>query len=138
MRAEQSAASNETPWLQDEWLNRVTAFPRPAGDHNRTMKVIADLCVVPIGIGVSVSQEVAICERILAAAGLKTHLHAYGTNIEGDWDRVFAAVKQCHEALHAAGVPRISTSMRFGTRTDRDQTMEDKVRSVEEKLVPSP
>ena len=80
------------------------------------------------------SREVAICERILAAAGLKIHLHAYGTNIEGDWDRVFAAVKQCHDALHAAGVPRISTSMRFGTRIDRDQKMEDKVRSVEEKL----
>ena len=99
------------------------------------MKVIADLCVVPIGIGVSVSKEVAICERILADAGLKTRLHAYGTNIEGDWDRVFAAVKECHEALHAAGVPRISSSMRFGTRTDREQTMEDKVRSVEEKLL---
>jgi uncharacterized protein (TIGR00106 family) len=103
--------------------------------HNRTMKVIADLCVVPIGIGVSVSKEVAICERILTAAGLKTHLHAYGTNIEGDWDRVFAAVKQCHEALHSAGVPRISTNMRFGTRIDREQTMEDKVSSVEQKLV---
>jgi uncharacterized protein (TIGR00106 family) len=98
------------------------------------MKVIADLCVVPIGIGVSVSKEVAMCERILAAAGLKTNLHAYGTNIEGDWDQVFAAVKQCHEALHSSGVPRISTSMRFGTRIDRVQSMEDKVRSVEEKL----
>ena len=98
------------------------------------MRVIADLCVVPISVGVSVSKEVAMCEHILVAAGLKTHLHAYGTNIEGDWGQVFAAVKQCHEALHAAGVPRISTSMRFGTRTDREQTMEDKVRSVEEKL----
>ena len=99
------------------------------------MQVIADLCVVPIGIGVSVSNEVAICERILQAAGLKTQLHAYGTNIEGDWDQVFAAVKQCHVALHAAGVPRISTNMRFGTRIDREQTMEDKVQSVERKLI---
>jgi uncharacterized protein (TIGR00106 family) len=98
------------------------------------MKVIADLCVVPIGIGVSVSKEVAMCERILTAAGLNTQLHAYGTNIEGDWDQVFAAVKQCHEVLHAAGVPRISTNMRFGTRIDRQQKMEDKVRSVEEKV----
>jgi uncharacterized protein (TIGR00106 family) len=99
------------------------------------MHVIADLCVVPIGIGVSVSKEIAVCERILQTAGLKTQLHAYGTNIEGDWDQVFAAVKKCHEALHAAGVPRISTNMRFGTRIDREQTMEDKVQSVEQKLI---
>src|SRR5512139_1192762 len=98
------------------------------------MKVIADVCIVPIGVGVSVSREVTECERILRASGLKTTLHAYGTNIEGEWDEVFAAVKRCHEALHAAGVPRISTSMKFGTRTDRDQHMEDKLRSVEEKL----
>lgn len=98
------------------------------------MKVIADLCVVPMGIGVSVSKQVAMCERILAEAGLKTHLHAYGTNIEGDWDTVFAAVKRCHEALHNSGVPRVSTNMRFGTRTDKEQGMEDKIRSVEEKL----
>ncbi len=101
------------------------------------MKVIADLCVVPMGIGVSVSRQVALCERILTEAGLKTKLHAYGTNIEGEWDDVFAAVKRCHEALHADGVPRISTSMRFGTRVDREQHMEDKIRSVEEKLKPS-
>jgi uncharacterized protein (TIGR00106 family) len=101
------------------------------------MNVIADLCVIPMGIGVSVSKQVAMCEVILAEAGLKTKLHAYGTNIEGEWDAVFAAVKRCHEALHNAGVPRISTTMRFGTRIDRDQCMEDKIRSVEEKLRPA-
>ena len=98
------------------------------------MKVIADVCIIPLGIGVSVSKEIAICERILTEAGLKTKLHAYGTNLEGEWDEVFGAIKKCHEALHAAGVPRISVSMRFGTRVDREQTMEDKVRSVEGKL----
>jgi uncharacterized protein (TIGR00106 family) len=97
------------------------------------MHVIADVCIT-IGIGVSVSREVAACERVFAEAGLSTRLHAYGTNVEGEWDAVFAAVKQCHEVLHEAGVPRISTSMRFGTRTDRAQFMDDKVRSVETKL----
>ena len=101
------------------------------------MNVIADLCIVPLGVGVSVSKHVAVCERILAEAGLKTHLHAYGTNIEGDWDAVFAAIKRCHQALHASGVPRITATLRFGTRTDRDQHMEDKVRSVEDKLAGS-
>jgi uncharacterized protein (TIGR00106 family) len=98
------------------------------------MKVIADLCVVPIGVGTSVSKEVAACERVLAEAGLKTKLHAYGTNIEGEWDDVFAAIKRCHEVVHAMGAPRITSTLRFGTRTDRQQNMEDKIRSVEEKL----
>ncbi len=98
------------------------------------MNVIADVCIIPLGVGVSVSKEIAACERIFTEAKLKTHLHAYGTNVEGEWDTVFAAVKRCHEALHAQGVPRISTSMKFGTRIDRPQTMADKIRSVEEKL----
>jgi uncharacterized protein (TIGR00106 family) len=98
------------------------------------MNVLVDLCVVPMGIGVSVSKEVAACERILREAGLVTRLHAYGTNVEGDWDAVFAAVKRCHEALHEMGVPRISSTLRVGTRIDRSQSLDDKVRSVEEKL----
>ena len=98
------------------------------------MHVIADLCVVPIGVGVSVSKYVAACEEVLKCAGLKIKLHAYGTNIEGDWDTVFAAIKQCHEAVHEMGAPRISTTLKFGTRTDRAQTMDDKIASVEEKL----
>ena len=94
------------------------------------MNVIADLCVVPIGVGVSVSKYVAECERILKDAGLKTKLHAYGTNIEGDWDTVFTAIKQCHQVIHEMGAPRISTTLKFGTRTDRAQTMDDKINSV--------
>lgn len=97
------------------------------------MKVIADLCVVPIGVGVSVSRYVAACQKVLEQAGLTTRLHAYGTNIEGEWDAVFAAVKRCHEVVHQMGAPRISSTLRFGTRTDRDQTMDDKLRSVEQK-----
>jgi uncharacterized protein (TIGR00106 family) len=97
------------------------------------MRVIADFCLVPVGIGVSVSKEIAACERVLTEAGLKTRLHAYGTNIEGEWDDVFAAIKRCHEAVHAIGTPRISSNLRFGTRTDRQQTMENKIQSVEKK-----
>lgn len=98
------------------------------------MKVIADLCVVPLGVGVSVSKYVVACEKILQEAGLKTKLHAYGTNIEGEWDDVFSAIKKCHEIVHEMGAPRISSTLRFGTRTDRVQTMGDKIKSVDEKM----
>ena len=98
------------------------------------MKVLVDISVVPLGVGVSLSNYIAACERIFDQAGLKTALHAYGTNVEGEWDEVFAAIKKCHETLHEMGAPRISTNMRFGTRTDRVQTMEEKVRSVRDKM----
>lgn len=98
------------------------------------MKVIVDFCLVPIGVGVSVSKYIVECEKIFDEAGLKTQLHAYGTNIEGEWEDVFSAIKQCHERVHAMGAPRISSTIRLGTRTDREQTMEDKIRSVEDKL----
>ena len=98
------------------------------------MKVIVDLCVIPMGVGVSVSKYVAACEKVITDAGLKSHLHAYGTNIEGGWDEVMQAVKRCHEVVHQMGVPRISTTLRVGTRIDREQTMAEKVASVEKKL----
>lgn len=98
------------------------------------MNVIVDLCVIPLGVGVSVSEYVAACERVIQDAGLKSQLHAYGTNIEGEWDAVFAAVKRCHEVVHQMGAPRVSSTLRVGTRTDRSQTMDDKIRSVQDKL----
>jgi uncharacterized protein (TIGR00106 family) len=98
------------------------------------VNVIADLCVVPIGVGVSVSRYIAACEKVLSEAGLDTRLHAYGTNIQGEWDTVFAAIKRCHEVVHEMGAPRISTTIKLGTRTDRPQTMDDKVHSVQDKL----
>ena len=98
------------------------------------MKVIADLCVVPMGVGVSVSKYVTACEKVLKEAGLKTKLHAYGTNIEGDWEVVFAAIQRCHEVVHEMGAPRITTTLKFGTRIDKTQTMDDKVTSVQQQL----
>ena len=98
------------------------------------MKVMIDLCVVPIGVGVSVSAYVAECEKIIHQAGLASTLHPYGTVIEGEWDEVMAVVKQCHEKVHDMGAPRISSTMKIGTRTDREQTMQDKIDSVNDKL----
>jgi uncharacterized protein (TIGR00106 family) len=98
------------------------------------MQVIADFSVVPIGVGVSVSRYVAACHQVLDEAGLKTRLHAYGTNVEGEWDTVLNAIKRCHEVIHELGAPRISTVIKVGTRIDRDQTMNDKIESVETKL----
>ena len=89
--------------------------------------VIADVCITPIGAGVSVRKHVVAVHEILRKfPGLRTKLHAYGTNVEGDWTSVMEAVRRAHEHLHDNGVVRVSSNMRFGTRTDKIQTLEDK------------
>lgn len=98
------------------------------------MKVSAMISVIPIGGGLSLSRYVAACERVIRGAGLRSTLHAHGTNVEGEWNEVMAAVKQCLEVVHEMGCPRISTLMKLGTRTDRDPSLDAAVKSVEEKL----
>ena len=71
----------------------------------------------------------------LALLGKTLHLFQITmSHVEGEWDDVMAAVKQCHEKLHDMGAPRISSSMKMGTRTDRVQTMQDKIDSVHLKM----
>jgi uncharacterized protein (TIGR00106 family) len=98
------------------------------------MNVLIDICVVPMGVGVSVSKYVVECQRIFEASGLNHEMHSYGTNVEGDWDKVMAAVKQCHEKMHEMGAPRCGSTLRIGTRVDREQTMRDKLDSVYKKM----
>ncbi len=70
------------------------------------MKVIVDLCVVPIGVGVHLAPYIAACEKVLSEAGLKIQLHPNGTAIEGEWEPVpwrtrWPACRRCCEARPA-------------------------------------
>ncbi len=98
------------------------------------MKVHVDFCLIPMGGDISVSADVAECQQIFRARGIKAVMHAYGTNLEGDWDAVMAAIKACHERVHQLGRVRISSTLKLGTRSDRDQTLEQKVASVNARL----
>ena len=98
------------------------------------MHVIADICVIPIKGEVSLRKEVAQAHRILKETGLPIMLHSYGTNIEGDYDTIMTAIKRIHETLHNEGTPRVSTSIRLGSRTDKEQHMSDKIDAVQAAL----
>jgi uncharacterized protein (TIGR00106 family) len=98
------------------------------------MHVIADIAIIPLGVGHSLSSYVAACEKVFTDAGLDPQLHANGTNVEGEWDEVMATLRRCHEVLHEMGAPRVATNVRLGTRTDKAQTRDDKIASVQSKL----
>lgn len=65
-------------------------------------KALAEIQVIPIGVGVSVRKEVQRAHEIIRASGLKVQLHSYGTNVEGDLDTILSTIKRIHETLHAA------------------------------------
>lgn len=95
-----------------------------------------DLCVVPIGVGVSLSPYIATCQRVIESAGLVHELGPNGTAIEGPWDDVMNCVRACHAAMHDMGVPRVYTTLKLNTRIDRHQSFHEKVETVRRVLEP--
>jgi uncharacterized protein (TIGR00106 family) len=61
-------------------------------------------------------------------------MHSAGTTLEGPWDKVHQVIGQAHTMLHQQGILRIQSDIRVGSRTDKHQTFEDKVRAVERLL----
>jgi len=98
------------------------------------MYILMDIMISPSGVGTSISPYVAECQKIFEQAGLKHQMHAFGTNVEGEWDEVTGAVKQCHERMHEMGAVRVTSHMKLSTRGDRHQTLQDKVSAVREKM----
>jgi len=94
------------------------------------MNVIADICVIPITGDISLRKEVAKAHQILKNTGLPVQLHGYGTNIEGNIDTILNAIKEIHEQLHTDGVPRISTSIKIGSRIDKESSVQAKMNAV--------
>lgn len=91
------------------------------------MKALAEIQVIPIGVGVSVRNEVKRAHEIIRESGLEVQLHAYGTNVEGELDTILSTIKKVHETLHAEGAPRLATTIKIGTRTDKDPSLEKKL-----------
>jgi uncharacterized protein (TIGR00106 family) len=56
------------------------------------------------------------------------------SSVEGSWTEVMTVIGQAHSLLHSQGIVRIQTDIRIGSRTDKSQTMEDKVSAVEKLL----
>lgn len=98
------------------------------------MTVLADISIIPLGAGDSLSPYIAACQRVFADAGLEPRLHAFGTSVEGEWSRVMEAVRRCHEVVHQMGVPRVAATVKLSTRSDRSQTLDETVASVRSRV----
>ena len=91
------------------------------------MKAIAEVQIIPIGVGVSVRKEVMRAHQLLEESGLNLTLHANGSNLEGELGEVLSTIQNAIETLHAEGIVRLSSHIKIGTRTDKVPSMAGKV-----------
>src|SRR2546421_5985245 len=97
----------------------------------------ADLTVIALGReSASAGEYIAEMQRRLHAQDkVRFRLHAMGTELEGSVEDILDVVRQLHAVPFEAGLPRVYTVLKLDERRDRpDQTLDDKVRSVEERL----
>ena len=97
----------------------------------------ADLTVLALGRPeVSASGYIAEIQRHLAAQDrVGYRMHAMGTSLEGSTADILAIVGELHALPFEQGIPRVYSVLKLDERRDRpDQTLDDKVRSVEQRL----
>ena len=96
---------------------------------------ILELTLVPIGSGsTSVSGYVAQASKILKESGIKHELNPMGTVLEGEPDELFKVVRQMQEKVFDTGAKRVYSIIKMDDRRDKEGHMEEKVKSVKDKL----
>ena len=96
----------------------------------------ADLTVIALGRpDASASAYIAEIQRRLAAQDrVRYVMHAMGTSLEGTTADILAVVGELHAVPFELGIPRVYTVLKLDERRDKEQTLEDKVASVERLL----
>jgi uncharacterized protein (TIGR00106 family) len=97
----------------------------------------ADLTVLALGRPeVSASGYIAEIQRRLQGQDrVRYRMHAMGTSLEGSTQDILAIVAELHALPFEQGIPRVYTVLKLDERRDRPgQTLDDKVRAVEERL----
>ncbi|MDR4503679.1 MAG: MTH1187 family thiamine-binding protein [Candidatus Scalindua sp.] len=95
--------------------------------------MLVNFSIVPIGKGSSLSTQIAEVLKIVDESGLNYKLHAMGTLLEGEWDKIFKLIEKCHKSL-LGNSDRVLTSITIDDRKGQINRITGKVESVERKL----
>jgi uncharacterized protein (TIGR00106 family) len=93
----------------------------------------ADLTVIALGrADASASRYIAEIQRRLAAQDrVRYVMHAMGTSLEGSTADILAVAGELHAVPFEMGIPRVYSILKLDERRDREQTLDDKVTSVQ-------
>ncbi len=95
--------------------------------------MIAEFSVIPIGAGVSTSEEVAKVVGLVDQSGLPYKLNPMGTVVEGEMSEVMDLIERCHRLVYQ-DVERVITSITIDDRKGKTDRINKKIESVEKLL----
>jgi uncharacterized protein (TIGR00106 family) len=95
--------------------------------------MLAAFSISPLGVGESVSEQVAEVVRLVRASGLANETNAMFTNVEGEYDEVMALIRACVMKV-AETAPRVSVVIKIDHRPGVTNALEHKVEAVEARL----
>lgn len=96
--------------------------------------IIVEFVIVPLGEK-SLSRYVAEVVKLLERKGVKYQLTPMSTIIEvPTLKEAFDVISEAHELMFKLGAERVSTTIKIDDRRDKERHMEDKVKSVMEKV----
>ena len=96
--------------------------------------MLAELSIIPVGSGVSISPSVARAAKIIDESELDYRINPMATVVEGEIDEVLDLIKKCHQAV-MEDVERVLITVVMDDRKDRKPPrLDKKVASVEEKV----
>ncbi len=89
--------------------------------------IVADISIIPIGVGESVSRFVREAVEELKREGLRVEVTAMSTVVEAESvEKLFSAVQRAREAVFRMGAKRVYTILRIDERRDKKQSIEGK------------
>jgi uncharacterized protein (TIGR00106 family) len=95
--------------------------------------MLAELSIVPLGVGEHLSGPLAEVLDIVDRSGVRYKLAPSGTCLEGSWDEVMGVVKQCHARMRQKS-RHVMTTIRIEDEDGEDNKLVRNITSIEEKL----
>jgi uncharacterized protein (TIGR00106 family) len=92
--------------------------------------IVAEISIVPLGVGTSVSKYVKACLEVIKKRGLRAETSAMCTIVETKTlEELFEVVKEAHKAVLELDAKRV-TRIAIDDRKDKDVTIATKLEAL--------
>jgi uncharacterized protein (TIGR00106 family) len=95
--------------------------------------MLVQFSIIPLGKGSSIGDDIARVLKIVDGSKLPYKINPMGTVVEGSWEEIVRLIRKCHNMV-LKNSERIVTTISIDDRKGKKNRIEEKVRSVENRL----